>query len=193
MRGRGRWVVAVAAAVALAAIGTAAVAATAKHDSGVAKKPIIIGAAIDLTKNMAPFDAPAIAAAQIEIKKINAAGGVLGRKFQLKVINDQLDPNRTKQAAVQLLGQGADILWVTCDVDYASPIDERQAPELSARIDAFWQACEELGPRVAALQGQAAGFVRAAHQVLHEEQFVEEHGREKQAAAIDFPTRLKTA
>ena len=120
MRGRGRWVVAVAAAVALAAIGTA-FAASAKRGDAVAKKPIIIGAAIDLTKNMAPFDAPAITAAQIEIKKINAAGGVLGRKFQLKVINDQLDPNRTKQAAVQLLSQGADIIWVTCDVDYASP------------------------------------------------------------------------
>src|SRR5207253_2994643 len=120
MRGRGRWVVAVAVMLALAAIGTA-VGATAKRGSEAAKKPIVIGAAIDLTKNMAPFDAPAIAAAQIEINKINAGGGVLGRKFQLKVINDQLDPNRTKQAAVQLLGQGADILWVTCDVDYASP------------------------------------------------------------------------
>jgi len=120
MRGRGRWVVGVAAAVALAAIGTA-VAASAKRGDAVAKKPIIIGAAVDLTKNMAPFDAPAITAAQIQIKKINAAGGVLGRKLELKVINDQLDPNRTKQAAVQLLSQGADIIWVTCDVDYASP------------------------------------------------------------------------
>ena len=120
MGGRGRLVAAALAVAALVAIGTA-VAATSKPDATAAKKPIIIGAAIDLTKNMAPFDAPAIAAAQIEIKKIDAAGGVLGRKFELKVINDQLDPNLTKQAAVQLLGQGADIIWVTCDVDYASP------------------------------------------------------------------------
>ena len=33
---------------------------------------------------MAPFDAPALQAAQIEIKKINAAGGVLGQPLQLK-------------------------------------------------------------------------------------------------------------
>ena len=86
-----------------------------------AGKPIVIGAAIDLTKGMAPFDAPALAAAQIEIAKINAKGGVAGRPLQLKFINDQLDPSKTKQAAVQLLAQGADIGWVTCDVDYATP------------------------------------------------------------------------
>ena len=34
----------------------------------------LIGAAVDLTKGMAPFDAPALTAAQLEIKKINAAG-----------------------------------------------------------------------------------------------------------------------
>jgi branched-chain amino acid transport system substrate-binding protein len=92
--------------------------AAAKRSVG---KPIVIGAAVDLTKNMSPFDAPALAAAQIEIAKINAAGGVDGRPLQLKFINDQLDPNKTKQAAAQLLGQGVDIGWVTCDVDYATP------------------------------------------------------------------------
>jgi branched-chain amino acid transport system substrate-binding protein len=86
-----------------------------------AGKPIVIGAAVDLTKNMAPFDAPALAAAQAEIAKINAKGGVDGRPLQLKFINDQLDPNKTKQAAATLLGQGVDIGWVTCDVDYATP------------------------------------------------------------------------
>jgi branched-chain amino acid transport system substrate-binding protein len=84
-------------------------------------KPIVIGAAIDLTKNMAPFDAPALEAAQIEIKKINAAGGVDGRPLELKFLNDQLDPNLTKQDALKLVNQGVDIGWVTCDVDYATP------------------------------------------------------------------------
>lgn len=102
---------------------TVAFAATAlaRSDAAPKGKPIIIGAAVDLTKNMAPFDAPALLAAQLEIKKINAAGGVLGRPLKLISINDQLDPQRTKQAAVQLLAQKADIGWVTCDVDYATP------------------------------------------------------------------------
>jgi branched-chain amino acid transport system substrate-binding protein len=88
-------------------------------------KPILIGAAVDLTKNMAPFDAPALAAAQIEIKKINAAGGVLGRPLQIIPINDQLDPTKTQQAAAQLVGKHVAIGWVTCDVDFSTPsIDE---------------------------------------------------------------------
>jgi branched-chain amino acid transport system substrate-binding protein len=120
MRARGKWTVTAVVVVGLAAIGTA-VAATASRQTTAAKKPIVIGAVVDLTKNMAPFDAPAVTAAEIEIKKINAKGGVLGRKVQLKVFNDQLDPQRTKQGAVQFLSQGADIIWVTCDVDYASP------------------------------------------------------------------------
>jgi branched-chain amino acid transport system substrate-binding protein len=107
-----------AAALSLTAFAGAGAART-KHAA--AGKPIVIGAAIDLTKGMAPFDAPALAAAQVEIKKINAAGGVLGRPLQLKYLNDQLDPQKTKQDARSLLSGGADILWVTCDVDYATP------------------------------------------------------------------------
>ena len=83
--------------------------------------PIVIGAAIDTTKGMAPFDAPALAAAQIEIAKINAAGGVDGHQLQLKYLNDQLDPTQTKADALKLIGEGVNIGWVTCDVDYATP------------------------------------------------------------------------
>ena len=121
MKGRMRWI-ALGAVLALG-VGIAAVAgaATSHKTAKFAGPPIIIGAAVDLTKNMAPFDAPAVQAAQIEIKKINAAGGVLGRPLQLNVINDQLDPQKTKQAALTQLGKGAVIGWVTCDVDYATP------------------------------------------------------------------------
>jgi branched-chain amino acid transport system substrate-binding protein len=86
-----------------------------------AKGPIVIGAAIDQTALMSSFDGPALAAAQLEVKKINAAGGVNGRQLQFKVENTQLKPDRTKAAASDLLSQGADILWVTCDVDFATP------------------------------------------------------------------------
>src|SRR5579872_4032351 len=101
--------VAVAAIVALVAVASSDAARTAA-----AKKPIVIGAAVDLTKNMAPFDAPALEAAQIEIRKINAAGGVDGHPLQIKPLNDQLDPNTTKQDATQLVSQGVNIGWVTC-------------------------------------------------------------------------------
>ncbi len=83
--------------------------------------PILIGAAIDLTANMAPFDAPALTAAQITVDRINGEGGVLGRQLELVHVDTALDPDQTKSAAVDLLGQGADVLMVTCDVDFATP------------------------------------------------------------------------
>jgi len=109
-------VAAAGAIVALVAVTSSDAARTAA-----AGKPIVIGAAIDLTKNMAPFDAPALEAAQIEIKKIDAAGGVDGRPLEIKYINDQLDPARTQSDALQLVDEGVNIGWVTCDVDYAAP------------------------------------------------------------------------
>jgi branched-chain amino acid transport system substrate-binding protein len=114
---RARTALVVVAAVACALAATAA----AHTDSKAAAKPILIGAVIDTTKSMAPFDAPALLAAQLEIKKINAKGGVAGRKLKLIYLNDQLDPAKTKQYAQQMLQKGVDIGWVTCDVNYAAP------------------------------------------------------------------------
>src|SRR5579863_670052 len=109
--------IAVAAIVTLVAVATSSAARV----NAAKGKPIVIGAAIDLTKNMAPFDAPALEAAQIEIKKINAKGGVDGRPPEIKAINDQLDPTQTKADALQLVDEHVNIGWVTCDVDYAAP------------------------------------------------------------------------
>ena len=106
------------AAAAVLVLGTAGATSAARK---AAAAPIVIGAVIDTTKNMAPFDAPALEAAQIEIKKINAAGGVDGHMLQLKFLNDQLDPQQTKQDADQLISQHVNIGWVTCDVDYSTP------------------------------------------------------------------------
>ena len=115
------------AAGALAVLAVGSTSAATKHKA--AGTPIVIGAAIDTTKSMAPFDAPALAAAQIEIAKINAAGGVDGHPLELKYLDDQLDATQTKTDATKLISQGVNIGWVTCDVDYATPA-----------IDAFLQA-----------------------------------------------------
>src|SRR5439155_21591225 len=108
MSSRRRWgSLAIVAALALL---VAAVAGTSARGGSAAGKPITIGWALDLTKAMAPFDAPGLVSAQLEIKKINAAGGVNGRKLQLKFVNTQLDPKKTKQAAASLIAGGADLL-----------------------------------------------------------------------------------
>jgi branched-chain amino acid transport system substrate-binding protein len=84
-------------------------------------KPIVIGAAIDFTALMAPTDDPALYGAEIEAKKINAQGGVDGRKFAFAVSNTQNQPALTRSSALNLVSKGADIVWVTCDVDFGTP------------------------------------------------------------------------
>src|SRR5215211_3839402 len=92
------------------------------------KGPITIGAAVDQTKLMKFFDGPALTAAQIQAEQVNAAGGVDGRKLEFKVQNTRLDPARTKAAAVDLIDQGADVMWVTCAVASAPPATPASIP-----------------------------------------------------------------
>jgi branched-chain amino acid transport system substrate-binding protein len=89
--------------------------------SSSSSKPIVIGAAIDFSALMAPTDDPALYGAQIEANKINAAGGVNGRKIVFDVANTQLKPAQTRADALNLVSKGANILWVTCDVDFSTP------------------------------------------------------------------------
>ena len=84
-----------------------------------AKKPIVIGAAMDFTANMSPYDTPAFYAAEVRANQINAKGGVLGRKLVIKKCNHQL--TKQKECAAKLIGQGAVVGMVTCDVEYAAP------------------------------------------------------------------------
>jgi branched-chain amino acid transport system substrate-binding protein len=95
--------------------------ATTSSSSSSSKKPILIGAAIDFTALMAPTDDPALYGAEIEANKINAAGGVDGRQIKFDVANTQLKPDQTRSDALNLVSKGANILWVTCDVDFSTP------------------------------------------------------------------------
>jgi branched-chain amino acid transport system substrate-binding protein len=114
---RARWALVIVAAAALV---FAAAAAARTHSA--AKGPIVIGWAHDSSGPMAPFDGPALAAAQIEIAKINKKG-VMGRKILLKTCDTQKDdPTASKACADKLISQGAKIIFTTCDVDLASPV-----------------------------------------------------------------------
>jgi len=86
-----------------------------------AGEPIIIGAAIDQSQDMAPFNNPANLAAQIMVDRINAEGGVLGRQLELRTLDATVDAELNKSTAIDLIGQGAVVLLVTCDFDFAAP------------------------------------------------------------------------
>jgi branched-chain amino acid transport system substrate-binding protein len=119
MRGRGRLAIAAAAVLALALIGSALAASNGKS----AKAPIIIGWAFDGSGDMAPFDGPALAAAKLEVNKLNAKGGVNGRKLQILTCDTQGNKaDVAKACALRLLSQKAAVLFVTCDVELAAPV-----------------------------------------------------------------------
>jgi branched-chain amino acid transport system substrate-binding protein len=102
-----------AAAVVAVSVGTTA----AKPRAGT---QIVIGAAVDLTSSMKPFDSPALAGAQIEAQKLAAAGGP---NFVIKVCNHQ--GKKQQSCAAQLIQQGAQIGIVTCDVEIAAPATQQ--------------------------------------------------------------------
>jgi branched-chain amino acid transport system substrate-binding protein len=107
--------------VATALVALAATAAARTTSS--AANPIVIGWAFDSKGAMAPFDNPALAAAQLRIKQWNARGGVDGRQLQIKTCDTQGNkPAIAKACALKLLGQGANVIFTTCDVDYAAPV-----------------------------------------------------------------------
>ena len=107
--------------VAVAACVFAATAA-ARTDAGAAGKPLVIGWAFDGKGQMAPFDGPALAAAKIRVAQLNAKGGVNGHPITIKTCDTQGNkPAIAKACADKLIGAGANVLFTTCDVDYAAP------------------------------------------------------------------------
>jgi len=108
------------AALAIAAATGAVFAGTTSARTTAPQATIVIGAAVDLTSSMKPFDSPALAGAQIEAKKLAARGGP---KFVIKVCNHQL--KKQQSCAAQLIQQGAKIAIVTCDVEYAAPATQQ--------------------------------------------------------------------
>jgi branched-chain amino acid transport system substrate-binding protein len=105
--------------IAVVALATTAAARTSAPAAG----PIVIGWAYDGKGAMAPFDNPALAAAQLRVKAVNAKGGVNGRKLQIKTCDTQGNKAAiAKACAVKLLSGGADVMFTTCDVDFAAPV-----------------------------------------------------------------------
>ncbi len=107
--------------VAVAAIVVVVTATAAARTT--AATPITIGWAYDGNGAMAPFDDPALAAAKLHVNQVNARGGVDGRKLQIVTCDTQGNkPAIAKSCALKLIGQGANVIFTTCDVDLAAPV-----------------------------------------------------------------------
>jgi branched-chain amino acid transport system substrate-binding protein len=139
----------------IAGCGGSSSTTTAGTGASSSKSPIIIGAAIDQSSTMKVFDGPAAAAAALEVAKINAAGGVDGRKLEFNVLNDQLNPTATRSDALAQVSKGANVLWVTCDVDWATPSTEVGVSKGLLTV-APCIGTDQMGPKRFGAQGKLA-------------------------------------
>src|SRR5436189_1375707 len=138
--------------VAAAALVLAATAAARTH----AGSPIVIGWAFDSKGAMAPFDGPALAAAQARVKQLDAKGGVGGRPLQIKTCDTQNNkPAIAKACAQKLLSQGANVIFTTCDVDFAAPVVQ-EAINRGVLAVAPCIGTDQMGPKRFGAKGQLA-------------------------------------
>ncbi len=71
---------------------------------------IKLGVAGPHSGDLAPYGIPAMRAAQLVVKKINANGGVLGKQVELLIQDDQCKPEIATNTATKLISDGADVV-----------------------------------------------------------------------------------
>jgi branched-chain amino acid transport system substrate-binding protein len=147
---------ALGALVAVLALAIAAVGTSLGRSTTTAPAPIVIGWAFDSTGAMKPFDGPALAAAKVRVGQVNAKGGVGGRPLRIDTCDTNgNNPAKAKSCAASLLGRGAQIMFVTCDVDYATPVVQ-EAINRGVLAIAPCIGTDQMGPKRFGAKGRLA-------------------------------------
>jgi branched-chain amino acid transport system substrate-binding protein len=114
---------------------------------------VVIGWAYDASGAMAPFDGPALATARDRIRSVNAGPGV---NLRLITCNTQGNkPAVAKSCAARLLGQGADVIMTTCDVDFAAPVVQESINAGKLTVAACI-GTDQMGPKRFGAKGRLA-------------------------------------
>ena len=77
---------------------------------GFTAETIKLGVAGPHSGDLAPYGIPAMKAAQLVVKKVNAGGGVLGKQVELLIQDDQCKPEIATNTATKLVTDGADVV-----------------------------------------------------------------------------------
>ena len=97
---------ALVAMLALALVGCAGTTPASKDASaGAAKEPIKVGAVLSLTGSYAGLGASEKKALELEVKRINGAGGINGRSIELIIADDGTDAAKAQAATTKLIDQ----------------------------------------------------------------------------------------
>ena len=146
--------VVVATMFALAACGGGA-SATVASVPGVSSNAITIGAVLDTTGPLKVICAPILAGDQLYFNKINAAGGINGRKINLVQVSDSGDSTKTKDAVRQLFEQdNAFALFQVCGSGNANVAESYTNPKGIPFVDPIGG-----GSRYTDAQGKALPWV----------------------------------
>ena len=141
---------------ALLAAAVLAIVVTSASANAAANDPIVIGWAFDSKGAMSPFDTSAVASAKLHLKTINARGGALGRRVVLTTCDTQGNKAAVaKSCAAKLLGQGADIIFTTCDVQLAAPVVQ-EAINRGVLAVATCIGTDQMGPKRFGPKGRLA-------------------------------------
>jgi len=97
--------------LALGAVAAFALALTAQAAPGVTDKEILIGQDVDLTGAIAVRMKPLNQAADAYFEKVNAAGGVHGRKIRILRIDSANKPDKTKENLKVFEKEGVFAMW----------------------------------------------------------------------------------
>ena len=82
---------------------------------------ILIGGALSSTGVQAPLDEPGLQGAQVAVKALNAAGGLLGKQVKFVNLDGKSDPVTVGHNTVELIENGARLMVAPCDFDFGGP------------------------------------------------------------------------
>jgi branched-chain amino acid transport system substrate-binding protein len=82
---------------------------------------ILIGGALSSTGVQAPLDEPGLKGAQVAVKALNDAGGLLGKQVKFINLDGKSDPVTVGNIAVELIDKGAQLMVAPCDFDFGGP------------------------------------------------------------------------
>lgn len=82
---------------------------------------LLIGGALSLTGVQAPLDEPGLKGAQVAVKALNNAGGLLGKQVKFVNIDGKSDPVTVGNNAIELIDSGAELIVAPCDFDFGGP------------------------------------------------------------------------